>query len=78
MKKLLKISLTIFFTAIIVLGFAVPANMPPNGTWYQQFFPPLGGRVISDITFVDSLTGYAVTKFTSSNDTNFILKSSNS
>ncbi len=77
MKKLKNISLTLFFTAIIVLGFAVPANMPPNGTWYQQFFPPLNGRTIGDITFTDSLNGYAVTQ-ASSNDTNYILKSSNS
>ncbi len=55
----------------------MPLN-PPNGTWYQQFFPDLGGRVISDITFIDSLNGFAVTRFSSSSDTNFILRSTNS
>ena len=76
MKKLLKITLTVLFTTILLLGFAIPVNMP-NGTWYQQFFPNLNGRVISDITFFDSLNGFAVTKY-SANDTNYILKSTNS
>ena len=58
MKKLKNISLTLFFTAIIVLGFAVPANMPPNGTWYQQFFPPLNRRTISVITFIEYLKNF--------------------
>jgi photosystem II stability/assembly factor-like uncharacterized protein len=72
MPKLVKLSLTLIFTTILLLGFAVAVN-PPNGTWYQQFFPNLNGRTISDITFVDSLTGYAVTRYTSP-DTNYILK----
>ncbi len=77
MKKLLKITLALGFTTILLLGFAVPVNMS-NGTWYQQFFPNLNGRVISDITFIDSLNGFAVTRFSSANDTNYILKSTNS
>jgi len=77
LKKLLKITLTVFFTTILLLGFAMPVNMS-NGTWYQQFFPNLNGRVISDITFIDSLNGFAVTRFSSTNDTNYILKSTNS
>ncbi len=77
MKKLLKVTLTVLFTTILLLGFAVPVNMP-NGTWYQQFFPNLNGRVISDITFIDSLNGFAVTRLSSTNDTNYILRSTNS
>lgn len=77
MPKLVKISLTLLITVIVVLGFALPLN-PPNGTWYQQFFPDLGGRIISDITFVDSVNGFAVTRLSSSSDTNFILRSTNS
>jgi len=77
LKKLLKVTLTVFFTTILLLGFAIPVNMP-NGTWYQQFFPNLNGRVISDITFIDSLNGFAVTRLSSTNDTNYILKSTNS
>src|SRR5690606_15432954 len=50
---------------------------PPQG-WYQQFVPDLGGRQINDITFLDSLTGYAVTNFLSSpNDTGYVLKTTN-
>jgi len=75
LKKLKNISLTLFFTAIIVLGFALPLN-PPNGSWYQQFFPPLNGATIKDILFVDSLNGYAIT--TTSNDSNnYFLKTTN-
>ena len=77
MKKLLKITLTVLFTTILLLGFAVPVNMP-NGTWHQQFFPNLNGRIISDITFIDSLNGFAVTRLSSTNDTNYILRSTNS
>ncbi len=29
--------------------------------WYQQWFPNLNGSTIKDITFLDSLTGFAVT-----------------
>ena len=29
--------------------------------WYQQWFPNLNGSTITDITFLDSLTGFAVT-----------------
>ncbi|HRE09383.1 MAG TPA: T9SS type A sorting domain-containing protein [Ignavibacteria bacterium] len=77
MKRLLKITFILLFTIILLLGFAVPVNMS-NGTWYQQFFPNLNGRVISDITFIDSLNGFAVTRLSSTNDTNYILKSTNS
>ncbi len=61
---------------IIVLGFAMPLN-PPNGTWQQQFMPDLHGAIIKDITFTDSLTGYAVTNKDSFN-TAYILKTTNS
>ena len=37
--------------------------------------PNLNGRNIVDITFTDSLTGFAITNF--SNDTSFILKTTN-
>ncbi len=42
------------------------------GNWYQQFMPNLGGRQITDITFLDSLNGYA-TAYTAT-DTNYLLK----
>jgi hypothetical protein len=39
--------------------------------------PNIGGRSISDITFIDSLTGWAVTPYLAVNDTSFVLKTSN-
>ncbi len=58
----------------IILG--TPAA-PAVGNWYQQFMPNLGGRTISDIFFLDSLTGWAVTPFFTQNDTTFVLKTIN-
>ena len=77
MKKLLRITLTAFYTTIIVLGFAMPLNLP-NGTWQQQFMPNLNGRTISDIFFLDSTIGWAVTPFVNQFDTTFVLKTTNS
>ncbi len=74
MKKLLKITFTLIIITILLLGFAVPVNMV--GNWYQQFMPDLGNRSISDITFVDSLVGYAVTRKDSLSE-NFVLKTIN-
>lgn len=77
MKKLLKITFTLIFTIIILLGFAMPVN-PPAGNWYQQFLPNIGNRQISDIFFLDSLTGWSVTNATNqANDTTFVLKTTN-
>ena len=45
--------------------------------WYQQWFPNLNGSTITDITFLDSLTGFAVTTTNSSVQT-YILKTTNS
>jgi photosystem II stability/assembly factor-like uncharacterized protein len=66
----------IFYLAILIfiIGFNFSDSPPPAG-WYQQFMPDLGGRTISDITFIDSLTGFAVT--TQMSGTSYILKSSN-
>jgi hypothetical protein len=60
-----KILLSSFLTVILLLGFAVPVNMV--GNWYQQFMPNLHGAVVKDITFTDSLTGYAITGLDSFN-----------
>jgi hypothetical protein len=76
MLQTLKILLSFLFALLLLIGFTIPLN-PPNGTWEQQFFPNLNGRVISDITFADSLTGYACTRY-GSNDTNYILRTTNS
>ena len=58
MKKLLKITFTLIFTTILLLGFALPLNQV--GNWYQQFMPSSPGGQIRDIFFVDSLLGFAV------------------
>ena len=49
----------------------------PPGAWQQQFMPELGGQSISDVTFLDSLIGFAVTRSATVNDTGYILKTSN-
>ena len=70
MKKLFNISLTLFFTAIIVLGFAVPLN-PPG--WYQQPLPV--NDQINDIYFINAETGWIVTNGSNiTSDTSFIMK----
>lgn len=67
----------IYYLAILffIIGFNFSHN--PAGNWYQQFLPNLNGRTISDITFIDSLTGWAVTPYLAVNDTSFVLKTSN-
>ena len=44
--------------------------------WYQQWFPNLNGSTIKDMTFLDSLTGFAVTNTNSSLQA-YILKTTN-
>ena len=44
--------------------------------WYQQYFPNLNGSTIKDVTFLDSLTGFAVTNSNSLLQ-EYILKTTN-
>ncbi len=69
-----KISNIIFSFLLLVFfnAFDFQHNQPEG--WYQQFMPDLSGRRITDMTFLDSLTGYAVTYNLSPNDTGYILK----
>lgn len=60
---------------IIGLGFT---DTPTPFGWYQQFMPNLNGHQISDIFFLDSLTGWAVTPGVVLNDTAYVLKTTNS
>ncbi len=61
-------------TFIISFNFA---HNPPSG-WYKQFLPNIGGKHISDVFFLDSLTGWAVTPYRQQqNDTAFVLKTTN-
>ncbi|RPI12999.1 MAG: T9SS C-terminal target domain-containing protein [Ignavibacteriae bacterium] len=76
MRTKLKILFSLLVVLIIILGFTVPVNL--TGGWYQQFMPYLGASGIKDITFVDSLIGYAVTNYEGVNDTDYIIKTTNS
>ena len=72
-----KLSTLLFYSSILsfIIAFNFAHN-PPSG-WYQQFLPDLSGRQISDVFFLDSLTGWAVTPYTHQNDTAFVLKTTN-
>jgi len=74
LQKYLKILLSLIFSIILLLGFALPLN--PVGNWYQQFLPNINGASIRDITFTDSLNGHCVTSIGGSNS--YILKTTNS
>ncbi|MBK9335024.1 MAG: hypothetical protein IPM96_22130 [Ignavibacteria bacterium] len=79
-KKILnpdKLSTLLFY--ISILSFIIAFNFAhnPPGGWYQQFLPNIGGRLISDIFFLDSLNGWTVTSLTQLNDTVFVLKTTN-
>jgi len=76
MKKFTKLFLLFFFSAIAFFSYAIPLNIQSTN-WYNQYFPNLNGRPINDITFVDSLIGYAITGSNTVYDTNFILKTTN-
>ena len=62
-----------FFFSIFIFINAFNFQHNPPGAWRQQHVLPIGSRGISDITFVDSLTGFAVTPYIA-NDTAFIVK----
>ncbi|MFZ1322794.1 MAG: hypothetical protein WAT71_14650, partial [Ignavibacteria bacterium] len=73
-----KISSLIYAVSILLffIGFNFSDN-PPSG-WTQQFLPDLNNRPLSDIQFIDSLTGYGVTGDYTTGDTNYIIKTTNS
>jgi photosystem II stability/assembly factor-like uncharacterized protein len=68
----------IFYLSILffIIGFNFTDTPTPFG-WYQQFMPNLSGATVSDVTFVDSLNGFATTLYRSANDSAFILKTTN-
>ncbi len=63
---------------LLVMLFLSAAGFQDKNTmgWYQQYFPNLNGSTIKDITFLDSLTGFAVTNTNSSLQA-YILKTTN-
>jgi photosystem II stability/assembly factor-like uncharacterized protein len=72
------LSSILFYFSILffIIGFNI-SDTPAPGFWYQQFMPNIGSRQISDIFFIDSLTGYAVTNNLTPSDTGYILKTTN-
>lgn len=72
-----KLSTFILYLSILIfiIGFNFAHN-PPSG-WYQQFLPDLNNNPISDIIFIDSLNGFGVTDNNFSNDTGYIIKTTN-
>lgn len=80
MKKLLKISLTLVITIILVTGIIEPEiilGTPAShavGKWYQQLLPNIGSQQINDIIFLDSLNGFAISSRNLNPDTSSILR----
>ena len=73
-----KIALVFCYLSILlfIIAFNFSDNPPVSG-WQQQFMPNFNGKPLKDITFTDSLTGYALIGYDNS-DSNFILKTTNS
>ncbi len=71
-----RLSTLIFYLSILFFIIGFNFSDTPTGGWMQQFMPDLHGAQIKDITFTDSLTGYAVTGLDSFN-TARILKTTN-
>lgn len=69
-----KLSSGIFYFSILLFLIEFNFSDNPKGGWYQQFMPDIGGRQISDIFFLDSLTGWAVTPYIDLDDTAYVLK----
>lgn len=71
------LSTVIFYLAILffIIGFNFRDVMV--GNWFQQFMPNIGTQQINDITFLDSLTGFAVASRNVNPDTASILKTTN-
>jgi photosystem II stability/assembly factor-like uncharacterized protein len=68
------------FLFSILFYFLIGFNFQDSktGGWIQQFLPSLPGNPpINDITFTDSLTGYATTYGPGGNDTDYVIKTTN-
>ena len=74
MRKLKNI-LLLLSILLITVAFNFQHNPPSN--WYQQFVPNLNNQALSDIIFLDSFTGFAITGNQTPNDTNYILRTTN-
>ncbi|MBK8381018.1 MAG: hypothetical protein IPL16_03835 [Ignavibacteria bacterium] len=78
MFDLNRLSTILLYTSIItfIIAFNFSDN-PPAGGWQQQFLPFMNNRPLSDITFVDSLTGFGITGDHTANVTNYVIKTTN-
>ncbi|MCX6165211.1 MAG: hypothetical protein NTU73_10210, partial [Ignavibacteriae bacterium] len=72
-----KFTTFLFYLSILIFLIAFNFQDSKTGGWYQQWLPNTNGRAISDITFIDSLVGFAVTPNAIINDTGYILKTTN-
>lgn len=71
-----KLSTLLFYSSILTFIIAFNFAHNPSGGWTQQFMPYLNNRPIVDITFTDSLTGYAIASNRNS-DSSFVIKTTN-
>jgi photosystem II stability/assembly factor-like uncharacterized protein len=70
-----KLTNIFYFLSLLVFIFAFNFQHNPPSGWYQQFLPSFSNMQVSDIFFLDSLTGWAVTGNGQPNDTSgYILK----
>ena len=77
LQKYISKVLDILITLILLLFFASFGFKDSRSSgWYQQWFPNLNGSTITSMTFLDSLTGFAVTS-TNSSIQSYIIKTTN-
>jgi photosystem II stability/assembly factor-like uncharacterized protein len=73
-------ALIISFAIYVIFSLSTKNSSPPSQSgWVLQtdLQSQLRGRTISDMTFTDSVTGYAVNLISAPNDTGFIFKTTN-
>ena len=77
-NRLLKLFTTLFYYFSILIFF-IAFNFRDNpGGWQLQYLPNLNGQSISDVTFLDSLTGFFITgNLNTPSGINFIYKTTN-
>ena len=76
--KIFKSLILYLLILIFFIAFNFTDSPPPPSGWYQQFMPDIGGRQVTDVFFLDSLTGWGVTNIINQNpDTAYVLKTTN-
>ena len=72
-----KLPTLLFYSSLVAFIIAFNFTHNPPSRWTQQFMPDLNNRPIVDITFTDSLTGYAIASNSGTADSSYILKTTN-